>query len=86
MKIALDFDNTITADPDLWIAFVAAAKARGHTVKIVTYRYPEQTMGGILNIAEIMDVEVVFTSYTQKRTKWDADVWIDDMPELIPLL
>lgn len=38
MKIALDYDGTYTADPALWDGFIARAKARGHSVWIVTCR------------------------------------------------
>lgn len=38
MKIALDYDETFTADPELWKPFVAHCKARLHEVKFVTAR------------------------------------------------
>lgn len=38
MNIALDFDNTLTADPDCFRDVVAAFEKHGHTVFIVTGR------------------------------------------------
>lgn len=42
MNIALDYDGTYTNDPDLWMAFVNNAIARGHQVFVVTMRYPSE--------------------------------------------
>jgi hypothetical protein len=30
LNIAIDFDLTLTADPELWATFVRDGKARGH--------------------------------------------------------
>lgn len=84
---ALDFDNTVSSDVDLWRKFVADAQERKHYVMVVTARRHdfdntdiEQALPGI---------EVVTTNGAAKR-KFLQDngypspsVWIDDMPELI---
>ena len=79
MKIARDFDNTYTADPEMWEHFVTLAKARGHEVSIVTYRY-EHESGPVEPAAEKMGVPVVYTGRKPKIKHFDADVWIDDDP------
>ena len=38
MLIALDYDETYTADPVLWDRFIGDANDHGHTVWIVTAR------------------------------------------------
>ena len=38
LTIAIDFDHTWSADPDLFGAFANAAIQRGHTVLIATFR------------------------------------------------
>jgi hypothetical protein len=76
MKIALDFDNTFTADPEFWVQFVGAARSRGHSVTIVTSRHHTcpVTLGGI---------DIVYCAFTAKRKHFQADVWIDDSPKHI---
>jgi hypothetical protein len=76
MNIALDWDGTYTADPELWDAFVQLAASRGHTVTLVTLRDPllEQVS---------TKLPVVYCSRTAKRKHFIADVWIDDMPRWI---
>ena len=76
MRIALDWDGTYTADPELWDAFTKLAESRGHTVTIVTLRAP---------VVERVstDLDVVYCSRTAKRKHFTADVWIDDSPQWI---
>jgi hypothetical protein len=76
MLIALDYDKTYTADQALWDVFIQSAQDRGHTVKIVTMRSPDEA---------IFDapVEVVYTSRKAKSTVVDAEIWIDDSPQWV---
>lgn len=76
MLIALDYDKTYTADSELWDRFVHDALSNGHTVKIVTMRYPHET---------IIDppCEVIYTSRKAKMKTIRADIWIDDSPHWI---
>tara|TARA_R110000868_G_scaffold73387_3_gene212915 strand:- start:620 stop:865 length:246 start_codon:yes stop_codon:yes gene_type:complete len=76
MLIALDYDKTYTADPTLWNDFIAMAQDRGHEVKIVTLRYPTETI-------ENSPVEVVYTSRKAKALIVKADIWVDDSPHWI---
>lgn len=85
LKIALDFDDTYTADSGLWSAFVYSAKSRHHIVKFVTFRYPTETED-IEQSAKMLGIEIIYTSRQQKRLFWNADIWIDDLPEVIPVL
>ena len=78
MKIALDYDNTITADPEFWTAFVQMANMRGHEVTVVTSRYPG-------NPIPVTGVPIVYCSFTAKRKHHQADIWIDDDPKHIDL-
>lgn len=85
MKIALDYDETFTADPGLWRPFVRNALERGHAVAFVTFRY--EGHGGnedILADANLLGIPVVFCNGRQKSHCYQADIWIDDMPVLIP--
>lgn len=86
MKIGLDYDHTYTEEPRMWEAFVLMAKYYGHEVKIVTFRMENREGGNpdVLAAAEKMGVEVVFCNGEPKASQYEADIWIDDWPALIP--
>jgi hypothetical protein len=85
MKFALDFDDTYTATPDLWGPWIAHAKRLGHSVTFVTFRSKSGNNSDILQESILNDIEIVYSEGRQKRHVFpDADVWIDDMPEVIP--
>lgn len=84
MNIALDFDDTYTRDPELWDQFIFTSKARGHDIRVVTFR--KSTMRD--DVLDNIGIPVIYTEYTQKRKftnmmGWVVDVWIDDSPEFI---
>ena len=49
MKIALDYDDTYTQDPELWLRFVKDALERNHDVRVVTMRFPFEGIVWILD-------------------------------------
>lgn len=84
MNIALDFDDTYTRDPELWDQFIFTARARGHDIRVVTFRKTTMRDRALDNIG----IPVIYTGYQQKRQftnkmGWIVDVWIDDSPEFI---
>ena len=91
MRIAIDFDDTFTADPELWAKFIADARERGHSVVMVTAR--RDTTENEEVIAEWtakvgVELEVIFTSLASKlataeRRGIKFDVWIDDDPKAV---
>ena len=83
MKIALDYDETFTADPRVFTQLVSILKAAGHTVTFVTYRDGRFPNDDISADAQALDIEIVFTSGQQKQHVFEADIWIDDSPETI---
>lgn len=95
MKIALDYDDTFTADKDLWHRFVVNAKHRGHEVRFVTARWkttPAYTNEDIIFDAHALDIPIIFCEGVQKEDAcYDhgfhpVDIWIDDFPVLIPTI
>lgn len=92
LTIALDFDDTFTADPFLWTQFVCLAKGEGHTVIMITYRnFTENGKGNedIETIKDKLNIPLIYTNRNQKeivaiQAGYTVDIWIDDMPELIP--
>ena len=85
LTIALDYDGTVTADPDLWKIFLKQAKSRRHRVAIVTMRYPEEP---IPDSIAAMAWRVIYTSRRAKESYLSSrgvhiDIWIDDDPNYI---
>lgn len=87
LKISLDYDKTFTAAPDLWTMLVVNAKNLGHDIRFVTFRHKNPIIENkdIETDARKLDIPIIYSEYRPKRIAWDADIWIDDMPELIPV-
>lgn len=89
LTIAIDFDNTFTADPDLWSTFIASAQQHGHTVICVSARRNELSHRQELAFALPERVPILL-SYGEPKRMYAAkqgyvvDIWIDDCPEAIP--
>lgn len=89
IRIALDFDNTYSADPVFWRAFAQSAVAFGHEVRIVTAR--DERFDRTAPLVEVeKHLPVIYTRGIAKRwylshfgDGFVADVWIDDRPESI---
>lgn len=86
LKIAIDYDNTYTADPELWDLFIVWAKRRGHIVFIATARSATRDINDQLRALQTV-VPVYFCDGVAKRF-WclhfgpgNVDIWIDDKPE-----
>lgn len=79
MIIALDYDKTYTADPDLWDEFINLAQNNSHEIICITMRFPSEKI-------EIDKVKKIY--YTSRKAKliWakqnniNVDIWIDDKP------
>lgn len=91
MNIALDYDGTFTADPKFWLAFIVRAVTSGHSVSIVTMRYPSECTPamGFIDLESLHHiVDVVCTSRKAKKPYCvaqghDFNIWIDDHPEAL---
>lgn len=90
MIIAIDYDGTWTADPDLWAAFSRSAQARGHEVWCITARSPAMmaevfaVAGAVLGADRCLaaDREPKARAF-ERLTGRTVDIWIDDTPEMI---
>ena len=88
MIIAIDFDDTLTADAQLWLKFIETAKELGHRCICITAR--RQTEDNIETIDEWMqshgiDIPVYYSGLASKvehakRIGLKVDIWIDDSP------
>ena len=86
MVIAIDFDGTFAADPELFIAFICNARERGHRVLILTGR--EEKHGADVRQIVGDHAPIVFAGSEWKRIAarragYAVDVFIDDYPEYI---
>lgn len=84
----LDFDNTFTADVELWSRWVEHAQQRGHRVICITGRRESFEARRELENALPSGVDVFFAYDEPKMSHADrfgitVDVWIDDWPDLI---
>lgn len=85
---ALDYDDTFTADPALWRAWILLAKSRGHRVVCITGRSETESQRYELERAFGPDVDVFFAGLRSKRecaitNGLTIDVWIEDCPGMI---
>lgn len=91
MRIALDYDGTVTASYDLWAWFVKMFRGAGHDVRIVTARYEGQYTDDMINFLQMTEddngtkIPVIFTNHTPKwefcsAINWQPGVVIDDEP------
>lgn len=87
LVVAIDFDETITTNPDGWLKIMNLMHSLGMEIYVVTYRYPHH--------GEEMDLEylkyedcvkgLVFTGRQGKKKFCEGlqifvDIWIDDNP------
>lgn len=91
MNIGIDFDDTITADPQLFHALIDMARQQGHDIRIVTARSEAYGLQPVFDYAETFapSVPVIHTSgflkapYCVKYHDFDVDVWIEDNPHWV---
>lgn len=94
LRIALDFDGTVTLAPLFWKKFVTSAFGNGFDVRIVTFRAKDEMtrdlqdfLNGVNEVAG-QKLKIEFTGREWKydyckRIGWIPDIWIDDAPALI---
>lgn len=92
MKIGLDWDGTVNADPTTFREVVCSFLDAGHEVAVTTWRAaPESTSGWEHGDYIWPDMKAVFEDWgfelpvfycngRAKRTIYAADIWIDDNP------
>lgn len=86
MIVAIDYDGTYAAAPDIFNEIIKLFKDNGHTVICVTAR-PEIMGQPVLDSIGKL-VPVIFAGAEWKREAalrrgYKVDVWIDDSPDMI---
>ena len=83
MNIAIDWDDTYTADPKLFDAITDLFNSSGHTVYCVTAR---RSSPANRQEVKIPNTRTIFTGYASKTWHMNhvegiqIDIWIDDDP------
>lgn len=88
LTIAIDFDNTFTAVPEIWQKFIHQVKKAKHRIIMVTARRNTQENCEIINdMLDLWDCQmpIVFTELGPKIKACEdrgikVDIWIDDDP------
>jgi len=86
MIIAIDYDGTYSAAPELWDQFIKLFQDAGHTLICCTGRTEDLGKPVMSSVGKL--IPVVFAGGMSKREAckrhgYDVNVWIDDMPEMI---
>jgi len=84
LSIALDYDETFTANRELWTAFIALAKSMNCKITFVTFRMQNAHNMDIIYDAQKLGLNVIFSNGNAKSSVFTADIWIDDSPITIP--
>lgn len=83
LTIAIDYDDTYTADPVFWNKVIQLAKDHGHNMICITARSNEnrQELSNSLpeGIATYFSYDEPKADYI-KRQNIVVDIWIDDSP------
>lgn len=88
MKIGLDWDGTVNADPLAFKHIITLLQDLGHEVKVVTWRPRPEDPDGYRDMNLIFaewgfKIPVVYCDGAAKRSMYEADIWIDDNPAAI---
>jgi len=79
--IAIDYDDTITSDPETWAKVIELLRQK-HDVLCCTFRTPAKAALIELPIPVYATDGVAKAEYMRNQGVW-VDIWIDDWPELI---
>ena len=87
LTIAIDFDDTFTADPQFWAKFIETCRMYQHTIICVSAR--RNTIEHRHELRDLLpDGVPVLLSYDQPKrdyvaehSEYKVDIWIDDRPE-----
>lgn len=88
--MTIDYDGTITEDPEMFMEMIFMMKRFGHTPIIVTMRYPHEE-DNFLNAVlqkDSWDIPVYYTGRKAKKPFMAElgifpSIWIDDNPHWI---
>ena len=86
MDISIDYDNTYTKDPEMWLSIISLIQLRGHNVYCVTFRHEHECKDIDQRLIDLCNGKLIATGrkakfdYTYNILGIDFDIWIDDDP------
>lgn len=88
LTIAIDFDDTFTADVEFWTKMIELAQRYGHQVICVSARHDDDYHRQQLTDSLPDGVPVLLSELHPKYDYakdhgYSVDIWIDDVPEAI---
>lgn len=88
MLVAIDYDGTFAALPDIFRRFILDLRASGHDAICVTGRLDSGVMGDVVRSNLKGLIPIVFAGSEWKvdaarKAGYQVDIWIDDMPSCI---
>ena len=87
MNIGLDYDDTITRDPAMWLSVISTMQNAGHKVYIVTWRTKEECAEIPRDVLLMVDGTHPTSRKAKEKYMYNQgvriDVWIDDNPSAI---
>lgn len=89
IRIALDYDGTVTSDPVGFLALVKLLRSRGHQIRVVTMRYESECLNDPSFVSFARECGgFIATGRKAKRPHCASvghtfHVWIDDNPEAV---
>lgn len=88
MLVAIDYDGTWAAMPDVFRKFVESLRAAGHEAICVTGRIDSGIMGDVVRSSINGLMPIVFAGSkwkvdAAKEAGYNVDIWIDDNPSMI---
>jgi hypothetical protein len=86
LTIAIDFDDTWSADPEGWRCVFDLLTTRGHVVIMATGRHQWSDDMGRAALPPDMPIVYCGSELKERATRaagYSVDIWIDDMPGMI---
>lgn len=89
MIISIDYDDTYSANPDMWDEFIRVAQTFGSRVICVTARHDYEmhkvhmSIGNIIGKSECFSTGRIYKKKYMKEQGVKVDIWIDDNPSAI---
>ena len=87
LTIAIDFDHTWSADPNLFGIFAYNATKKGHTVIIATARDADHDNNDLNRVVPERIPRVFsnggFKREACRRAGYTVNIWIDDTPAMV---
>lgn len=85
LVVAIDFDNTLTTSPKLWLSIMDQLRTAGFDVVMVTNRSPggkseAEVRALVGNLLPVVFAAGEYKKEAARKRGFDVSIWIDDQP------